>query len=66
MSNQYDLRIDQQPIQILPDLSGEEELRDWFAGLAMQTLISQLVPPGVIAEEAYKQADAMIHERDIK
>jgi len=45
-------------------------LRDWFAGKALQSGIS--VPPGVtsrwqyIAEEAYRQADAMLAEREKK
>ena len=46
------------------------ELRDYFAGLAMQSLIGQCKDANfddfVIAENAYQLADFMIKERDAK
>jgi len=39
-------------------------LRDWFAGMAMQTLISPDVGDGYVAQEAYRHADAMLAERE--
>ena len=44
------------------------ELRDWFAGLAMQALIPILAPQKgtrkTLAEAAYMAADAMLAERE--
>jgi hypothetical protein len=46
------------------------DLRDWFAGLAMQSINfggNYLdVPPDVIAVGAYQWADAMLKQREIK
>jgi len=45
-------------------LQATMSLRDWFAGLAMQTLVSNN-PETIekdIAELAYRQADAMIRK----
>ena len=41
-------------------------LRDWFAGMAMQGLVSspRSIPRATIAEHAYLMADAMIAERE--
>lgn len=42
-------------------------LRDWFAGLAMQSLIIKLSEHTswyVIVEDAYKYADAMLERRN--
>jgi len=38
-------------------------LRDWFAGMAMQGLITNGWNPEGVAEYAYEQADEMIKER---
>ena len=47
------------------------DLRDWFAGLAMQALISSWILRGeypetdsVVAEHAYQMADNMIEQRE--
>jgi hypothetical protein len=48
------------------------ELRDWFAGLAMQGMLSGLLADGldirwdVLAKDAYYQADLMIEQRKEK
>jgi hypothetical protein len=43
------------------------ELRDWFAGLAMQGMFAAGVPSGFtfgdVADKAYLAADAMLKER---
>lgn len=41
-------------------------LRDWFAGMAMQGLVSspRSIPRATMAEHAYLMADAMIAERE--
>jgi hypothetical protein len=42
------------------------ELRDWFAGLAMQAFVASKASayPDTISEDAYKQADSMMKQRD--
>ena len=42
------------------------ELRDWFAGMAMQGIISirNSIECHVVAELAYRQSDAMLAERE--
>ena len=43
----------------------EPNLRDWYAGLAMQGLLSNGESEETyVSEEAYKYADAMMKERD--
>ena len=45
------------------------DLRDWFAGLAMQALVSVDsidLSEKLFAERAYKQADAMMKARESK
>jgi len=45
-------------------MSNQDELRDIFAALAMQTLINQeAATPKWVAHQAYKYADAMLIER---
>lgn len=41
-----------------------EELRDIFAALAMQTLIDGTVTPKWVATQAYRFADAMLDVRE--
>ena len=46
-------------------MSNQDELRDIFAALAMQTLMSQeAATPKWVAHQAYKYADYMLDERD--
>ena len=46
-------------------MSNDSELRDIFAALAMQSLISQEAATHKwVAHQAYKYADAMLDERD--
>ena len=46
-------------------MSNQDELRDIFAALAMQTLINQeAATPKWVAHQAYKYADYMLDERD--
>jgi hypothetical protein len=46
------------------DSSSGLSLRDWFAGMAMQAFASRHdAPEEIVAEAAYKQADAMIAAR---
>lgn len=50
------------------EIKSEEELRDDFAGLAMQSLILRYdlekpIEPGTLSEMAYKIADNMIKQR---
>lgn len=48
---------------------GEQALRDHFAGLAMQNLVTNLNSDEMykgIATTAYKMADAMLKEREKK
>jgi len=46
-------------------VSNESELRDIFAALAMQSLITQEAASHKwVAHQAYKYADAMLDERD--
>ena len=46
-------------------MSNTDEMRDIFAGLAMQALMSQeAATPKWVAHQAYKYADAMLEERD--
>jgi len=40
------------------------ELRDWFAGLAMQALIASEPNPWVVARRAYEAADALMEVRN--
>ena len=44
------------------------DLRDWFAGLAMQGMMHDVSQPvgEVIAEWAYQVADAMMKAREVK
>jgi hypothetical protein len=48
------------------------DLRDWFAGIAMQGLLTGLLADGQdvkwesIAVDAYRQADAMLKAREVK
>ena len=44
------------------------DLRDWFAGLAMQGLMIDNPSPacGYIATTAYQMADAMMRAREVK
>jgi hypothetical protein len=46
------------------------DLRDWFAGLAMQAIVtSGAYPTGIMfdtAKEAYEIADAMMKQREVK
>jgi hypothetical protein len=53
--------------RIVPSLAlgdgGKRELRDWFAGMALQGLVSAW-GPGMAAQEAYKYADEMLKARD--
>ena len=46
------------------------DLRDWFAGLALQGLVaSGTYPTGIMfdtAKEAYQMADAMMKAREVK
>ncbi len=39
-------------------------LRDWFAGMALQGIMASTYVWTDIAKEAYKQADAMLQQRD--
>lgn len=45
-------------------MSNDNELRDIFAALAMQTLIDGTVTPKWVATQAYRYADAMLDVRD--
>ena len=46
-------------------MSNNSELRDIFAALAMQSLMSQeAATPKWVAHQAYKYADYMLDERD--
>jgi hypothetical protein len=46
-------------------VSNNSELRDIFAALAMQSLMSQeAATPKWVAHQAYKYADYMLDERD--
>ena len=49
-------------------MSDGMDLRDWFAGLAMQGLMIDNPSPacGYIATTAYAMADAMIQQREVK
>jgi len=38
-------------------------LRDWFAGMAMQTLIDHTSLPALAARDSYAYAAAMLNER---
>ena len=40
------------------------ELRDWLAGMAL--VMDKSTDPSIIAERAYKIADAMLKQREIK
>jgi len=42
------------------------DLRDWFAGLAMEGIIYEGVTPEQTAKAAYRMADAMMKERENK
>jgi hypothetical protein len=46
------------------------ELRDWFAGMAMQSMLSTQTDNSVLIDllaiSAYRQADEMIKAREIK
>jgi len=43
-------------------------LRDWFAGQALAGLLAGTLPPAIpmMADDAYKQADAMLAARESK
>jgi len=41
------------------------DLRDWFAGLAMEGIVYEGVTPEQTAKAAYQMADAMMKEREI-
>jgi len=42
------------------------ELRDWFAGLAMEGIVFEGVSPEQTAKAAYQMADAMMEARNAK
>ena len=42
------------------------DLRDWFAGLAMEGIVFEGVSPEKTAKAAYKMADAMMEARNAK
>jgi len=42
------------------------DLRDWFAGLAMEGIIYEGVTPEQTAKAAYRMADAMMKARENK
>lgn len=42
------------------------DLRDWFAGLAMEGIIYEGVTPEQTAKVAYRMADAMMKARENK
>ena len=42
------------------------ELRDWFAGLAMEGIVYEGVTPEQTAKAAYQMADAMMKQREVK
>jgi len=46
------------------NISTEISLRDHFAGLAMQAIISRQYHNNDVSELAYTHADAMLKERD--
>lgn len=55
-----------QAINETNDQTKEQSLRDWFAGLAMQSAIRQNtaseIPYKWVAQQAYRMADAMLEE----
>jgi len=42
------------------------DLRDWFAGLAMEGIVFEGVSPEQTAKAAYQMADAMMKARENK
>lgn len=54
------------PLGVYGDPNVGMSLRDWFAGMAMQGLVSspRSIPRATMAEHAYLMADAMIAERE--
>ena len=54
---------------MLVDPEKEQDLRDWFAGLAMQGLLQSfngdvMLDEELMAKRSYEIADAMMEERD--
>lgn len=56
---------------ISDDPERREDLRDWYAGLAMQGILNSFtgdfpLEAGLLADRAYELADAMMVERDLR
>jgi hypothetical protein len=48
-----------------------DDLRDWYAGLAMQGILNGFrgdfpLEPSLLADRAYELADAMLMEREVR
>jgi hypothetical protein len=53
------------------DPERRDDLRDWYAGLAMQGILNGFrgdfpLEPSLLADRAYELADAMIMEREVR
>jgi len=56
---------------ISDDPERRSDLRDWFAGLAMQGILHGFkgdfpLEPGMLADRAYELADAMLMEKELR
>jgi hypothetical protein len=53
------------------DSERRDDLRDWYAGLAMQGILNGFrgdfpLEPSLLADRAYELADAMLMEREVR
>jgi hypothetical protein len=53
------------------DSERRNDLRDWYAGLAMQGILNGFrgdfpLEPSLLADRAYELADAMLMEREVR